>query len=87
MVAKEVVIDEADAGKPAVLKLAMIDDNDVTYVNGIKVGGITGYNVPRVYNINAGVLKKGKNIIAVRVEDTGGGGGIYGEQADCSLTD
>jgi sialate O-acetylesterase len=83
---KEVVIDEADAGKPAVLKLAMIDDNDVTYVNGIKVGGITGYNMPRVYNINAGVLKKGKNIIAVRVEDTGGGGGIYGEQADCSLT-
>jgi sialate O-acetylesterase len=83
---KEVVIDEADAGKPAVLKLAMIDDNDVTYVNGIKIGGITGYNVPRVYNINTGVLKKGKNIIAVRVEDTGGGGGMYGEQADCSLT-
>lgn len=83
---KEVVIDEADAGKPAALKLAMIDDNDITYVNGIKVGGVIGYNVPRVYNINAGVLKKGKNIIAVRVEDTGGGGGMYGEPADCSLT-
>jgi sialate O-acetylesterase len=57
---KEIVIDEADAGKPAVLKLAMIDDNDITYVNGIKVGGVNGYNVPRVYSINAGVLKKGK---------------------------
>lgn len=83
---KEIIIDEADAGKPAVLKLAMIDDNDVTYVNGIRVGGVNGYNVPRVYNINSGVLKKGKNVIAVRVEDTGGGGGIYGEPADCSLT-
>jgi sialate O-acetylesterase len=83
---KEIVIDEADAGKPAVLKLAMIDDKDITYVNGIKVGGVTGYNVPRVYNINAGILKKGKNTIAVRVDDTGGGGGIYGEAADCSLT-
>jgi sialate O-acetylesterase len=83
---KEIMIDEADAGKAAVLKLAMIDDNDVTYVNGIKVGGIKGYNVPRVYNINAGVLKAGKNIIAVRVEDTGGGGGIYGEAIDCSVT-
>ncbi|OQP68370.1 sialate O-acetylesterase [Niastella populi] len=82
---KEIIIDEAGAGKPAVLKLGMIDDNDITYVNGIKVGGITGYNVPRVYNINAGILKKGKNIIAVRIEDTGGGGGIYGEAADCSL--
>jgi sialate O-acetylesterase len=83
---KEIVIDEADAGKPAVLKLAMIDDNDVTYVNGVQVGEVNGYNVPRVYNINNGVLKKGKNVIAVRVEDTGGGGGIYGEPTDCSLT-
>jgi sialate O-acetylesterase len=82
---KEIMIDEADAGKPAVLKLGMIDDNDITYVNGIKVGGVNGYNMARVYNIKAGVLKKGKNIIAVRVEDTGGGGGIYGEAADCSL--
>jgi sialate O-acetylesterase len=83
---KEIVIDETDAGKPAVLKLGMIDDNDLTYVNGSKVGGVIGYNLPRVYNINAGVLKKGKNIIAVRVEDTGGGGGMYGEANDCSLT-
>lgn len=83
---KEVMIDEADAGKVAVLKLAMIDDNDVTYVNGIQVGGIRGYNLPRVYNVNAGILKAGRNIIAVRVEDTGGGGGIYGDAADCSLT-
>jgi sialate O-acetylesterase len=30
-------------------------------------------------------LKKGKNIIAVRVEDTGGGGGIHGDAAECSL--
>ena len=83
---KEIMIDEADAGKPAVLNLAMIDDNDVTYINGVRVGGVNGYNVKRVYNINGGVLKKGKNVIAVRVEDTGGGGGIYGEPADCSLT-
>lgn len=83
---KEIIIDEADAGKPALLKLAMIDDNDVTYVNGIRVGGVNGYNIPRVYNINSGILKKGRNVIAVRVEDTGGGGGIYGDSTDCSLT-
>src|SRR5439155_3639814 len=76
---KEIDIDDASAGKAAVLKLAMIDDNDVTYVNGIQVGGVNGYNVKRVYNIGSGILKKGKNIIAVRVEDTGGGGCIQGE--------
>jgi sialate O-acetylesterase len=83
---KEISLDEADAGKPAVLHLAMIDDNDVTYVNGVQVGAIQGYNVKRVYNVAGSLLKKGKNVIAVRVQDTGGGGGIYGEKEDCALT-
>lgn len=69
----------AEAGKPAELHLAMIDDSDETYVNGVKVGGLTAqYNTPRVYAIREGLLKAGKNVIAVRVTDTGGGGGIYG---------
>ena len=40
----------------------------------------------RHYTIPAGVLKEGKNVIAVRVEDTGGGGGIYGDASDMNLT-
>ena len=83
---KEINIGDADAGKPAVLHLAMIDDNDVSYVNGVQVGAVQGYNVKRVYNIPGSLLKKGKNVIAVRVQDTGGGGGIYGEKEDCVLT-
>ncbi len=75
-----------NAGKPATLQLAMIDDNDITYVNGVKVGSINGYNVKRNYTIPSGVLKEGKNVIAVRVEDTGGGGGIYGDSSDMKLT-
>jgi sialate O-acetylesterase len=39
-----------------------------------------------VYNIPPGVLKAGKNVIAVRVEDTGGGGGIYGDAEFVKLT-
>lgn len=83
---KEVTVLPGDAGKEAVLELSMIDDNDITYVNGIKVGSTNAYNAKRHYIIPAGVLKAGKNIIAVRVEDTGGGGGIYGEAADMKLT-
>jgi sialate O-acetylesterase len=74
------------AGKEATLELAMIDDNDVTYVNGIKVGETNSYNQHRKYTIPAGVLKAGKNVIAVRVEDRGGGGGIYGEREAMKLT-
>ena len=83
---KTINVSAADAGKEAILELAMIDDNDVAYVNGAKVGATNSYNAQRKYIIPTGVLKEGKNVIAVRVEDTGGGGGIYGEASGMKLT-
>lgn len=83
---KKINIAAADAGKPAVLDLAMIDDADTTYVNGIMVGNTSGYSAMRKYNIPAGVLKAGDNVIAVRVLDTGGGGGVSGEPGDLKIT-
>ena len=58
----------------------MVDDIDTTWVNGVKVGATIGYNVVRKYPVPAGVLKAGGNVIAVRVLDTGGGGGIWGDE-------
>lgn len=83
---KTIEVSQEDAGKEATLELAMIDDNDVTYVNGTKVGETNSYNQHRKYTIPAGVLKAGKNVISVRVEDTGGGGGIYGDTAAMKLS-
>lgn len=83
---KAVDITAADAGKQAELQLAQIDDFDETYVNGVKVGATKSYNEARIYTVPAGVLKGGKNVIAVRVEDTGGGGGVYGDSAAMKLT-
>ncbi len=83
---KTINLSAEDAGKAATLELAMIDDNDVTYVNGTKVGSTNAYNAKRKYSVDAGVLKEGKNVIAVRVDDTGGYGGIYGDSADMKLT-
>lgn len=82
---KTIELSAEDAGKSAELHIAQIDDNDETYVNGTKVGSTNAYNAKRVYAIPAGVLKPGKNVIAVRVEDTGGGGGIYGGADDLKL--
>lgn len=76
---KSFVVDKAEAGKPALLELGQIDDNDVTYVNGVKVGATEGYTNLRSYNIPAGILKEGTNLIAVEIDDTGGGGGFWGE--------
>jgi sialate O-acetylesterase len=67
------------------LNLGTIDDNDITYVNGVKVGETVGYNVGRSYAIPTDLLKPGENIITVRVFDSGGGGGIYGEAKDLNL--
>lgn len=72
------------AGKDAVLHLGPVDDTDHTYVNGEKVGE-TGFDranwwsVPRAYPVPGRLLKAGRNVIAVRVFDSGGAGGIYGQ--------
>jgi sialate O-acetylesterase len=68
------------ASVPAELQLGMVDDIDTTWVNGVKVGATVGYNLVRRYSLPAGVLKPGRNVVAVRVLDTGGGGGIWGTE-------
>ncbi len=83
---KTIDISNEDAGKAATLELAMIDDNDETYLNGEKIGATAGYNLKRKYSIPAGILKAGKNVIAIRINDTGGGGGIWGDATDVQLT-
>jgi len=83
---KSIVLSADDINKTATLELSMIDDEDVTYVNGIKIGSNNRWNAPRKYNIPAGILKEGKNIIVVRIVDTGGGGGIYGDTSNLKLT-
>jgi sialate O-acetylesterase len=57
-----------------------VDDSDQAWVNGIAVGGITReYNTPRQYDVPAKVLRTGRNVLAVKVVDDGGGGGIHGD--------
>lgn len=82
---KTVELSASDLNKEAVLELAKIDDEDITYVNGVKVGANYVWNAKRKYSIPAGVLKEGKNVIAVRVLDNGAGGGIYGDAAEVKL--
>jgi len=75
---KSIVLPASADGKEGVLHLPAVDDADVTYVNGRRVGATHGWNTPRRYTLPAGVLHGGENLIAVRVEDTGGDGGIWG---------
>ena len=64
------------------LMLPDIDDADITWVNGVEVGRTEGYNLDRVYNIPLPLLNSGTNVIAIRVTDTGGNGGLLGTPED-----
>jgi sialate O-acetylesterase len=71
---------KSQSGQSMILNLGPIDDSDYTYVNGTLVGKtIDKYADSRRYEVPANLLKEGENIIAVRVVDTGGGGGFWAD--------
>lgn len=76
---KEIELPASWAGKSLTVSLGSIDDNDVTYFNGVVVGRTEGYNKNRIYTIPAKLVKAGRAIIAVRVLDSRYGGGFSGD--------
>ena len=82
---KEVRVPEAWDGKELILHLGAIDDRDTTFFNGVEVGHRENHLAARNYKVPAGLVKAGRNVIAVRVLDTGGNGGFSGQEKDLSL--
>jgi sialate O-acetylesterase len=72
-------VDHDHAGKPAILNLGSISDCDRTWLNGRSIGSNFIWSDNRRYEVPAGVLKEGPNIIAVRCMDTGYWGGMNGD--------
>jgi len=83
---KEIYLTPAEANQNSTLYLAKVNDSDNTFINGTLVG-VTKLQAEksRVYPIQAGILKPGKNILTVQMEDIGGMGGIYGNPATLYL--
>lgn len=79
---KEFELDNIDLQNGVEIHLGPIDDSDITFLNGVEIGKTTQYNESRIYKAAKESLKVGKNVLVVRVEDTGGGGGIYGKPDD-----
>ncbi|HAT73190.1 MAG TPA: hypothetical protein DCS63_10280 [Elusimicrobia bacterium] len=73
------------AGSEAVLELGTIDDYDETYLNGRLIGETRAWDTPRSYGVPKGLLKPGKNVVAVRVTDTRLCGGFYGKAENLTL--
>ncbi|MBC9797939.1 sialate O-acetylesterase [Sinomicrobium weinanense] len=58
------------------LQLLQIDDYDITWVNGHRIGETFGRHNHRNYQVPSEILKEKDNILVVRVFDTGGPGGF-----------
>ena len=72
-------------GKDIKLSLGEVDDRDITYWNGERVGASNRWSDKRQYTIPARLVKAGRNVVTVRVHDTGGEGGFLGKAEDMKV--
>ncbi len=74
---KEFGLPEGFSGDTFNIALNQIDDYDIAWVNGVKIGESFGNRNWRNYFFPANILKPRGNVLVVRVFDIGGLGGFY----------
>lgn len=92
---KEVTLPETAAGKPFSLSLNWISEQyDTAYFNGVEIGRAndkppTFYNVQRRYTVPGGLVKAGRNVIAVRIVSATQFAGVWqwGHMLDLPVAD
>lgn len=82
---KEVMIPDGKKLQKITLHIGSVDDKDSTFINGQLIGSKKGGG-PREYVVPDGLIKPGRNVIAIRVTDTGGAGGLMGQPEQLYLT-
>jgi sialate O-acetylesterase len=83
---KTISINASDAGKAATLSIGIANNSDETYVNGVFAGKTANQNkTTHTYKLPAGILKSGKNTVALKVEGDWGDGGLKGNKEDMRL--
>lgn len=73
---REIDLPAAAISSNAMLHLGRIVDADEVYINGKRIGKTTYQYPQRRYSVPPGVLKAGRNVIAVRVINYSGDGGF-----------
>lgn len=82
---KDVDIPKSWKANDITLSLGKINDYDITWFNGKRVGRGIDVSDSRIYKIPASLVKNGKNKIVVQVLDIGNSGGIYGPLNEMKL--
>ena len=73
---KEVVLPDPLPAGAAKILLGVVEKMDTVFINGRWVGASSWVENPRVYPIGSGVLRPGRNLIAIRVFKTKPDGGF-----------
>jgi alpha-galactosidase len=89
----ETVFDGSDQRRTLVISLPFVDDADVTYLNGVRIGSTgrlpdsaegysSAWDVERNYKVKASDVNfRGDNVIAVRMWNNDGDGGMFGDRS------
>jgi len=75
-------IPEAWTGKPLVIELGPIDEMDVTYLNGRKIGSslrVDNWNKDRIYKIPGPIVTSNDCVLAIRIVNKVMQGGLFGQ--------
>lgn len=83
---KEIVLPDPLPSGRAMVFLDSIERMDTVYVNGASIGGSAWVENPRVYPVPPGVLKPGRNVIAIRVFKIKPAGGFLGKPEELHMT-
>ena len=88
---KKVYIPESWCGSDICINLGAVDDSDITYFNGMKIGELAcdkweSWSSYRRYRVPGDLVNKGENLIAIRVMDVYGNGGFKGKCASMTLS-
>ena len=76
---RTVEIPEDWSNRRLLLELGSIDDSDITWFNGIRIGStVEDHTARRRYDIKPGLVKPGTATITVLAIDSGGAGGLTG---------
>ena len=78
---KEVNVPAQMAGKSLLINLETLKDIDITYFNGKEVGRTSWQPGRRIYVIPGNLVKTGKNLVAIRLENPNGLGGFTSRTA------
>ncbi len=83
---KEILLPDPLPSGKATIFLGVIERMDTTFVNGQWIGASAWVENPRAYPLGEGILKPGKNVIAIRVLKTKPAGGFMSKADTLCLT-